>query len=60
MAALHFHHRNPAEKDFSISGAHARSWVSISGELDKCDLVCANCHAEIHERACVVVHTTDL
>lgn len=49
LGALHFHHRNPSDKDFTISG-HNWSWDRIRAELDKCDLVCANCHAERHER----------
>ena len=48
MAALDFHHKNPAEKEFSISGMHCLSWSKLKSELDKCILVCANCHREIH------------
>jgi hypothetical protein len=48
--ALQFHHTDPSEKDFSISkNGHSRSWERVRNELDKCILVCANCHAEIHE-----------
>jgi hypothetical protein len=46
--ALTFHHRNPKEKSFVISGAHCRSWEAIRTELDKCDLLCFNCHMEVH------------
>lgn len=45
-AALHFHHMNPHEKDFNISSKS--NWYDIRKELNKCVLVCANCHAEIH------------
>jgi len=46
---LEFHHRNPAKKDFNISKkGHCRSWDRISKEIEKCDLLCANCHREIH------------
>jgi len=49
LAALTFHHRNPDEKSFTISGyGHCRSWAKVKAELDKCDLLCANCHAEQH------------
>lgn len=48
LNAFHFHHLNPLEKKFSISGQHSRSFNSIKLELDKCILLCANCHAEIH------------
>lgn len=49
-AALHFHHRDPSKKEFSVGGNHCYSWNRIKGELDKCDLICSNCHAEIHEK----------
>ncbi len=47
-AALVFHHPDPLGKDFTIS-SRMTSWKAIVRELDKCDLVCANCHAEIHD-----------
>lgn len=47
--ALEFHHLNPLEKDFSISSAKFTTFDErITKELDKCALVCRNCHAEIH------------
>jgi 5-methylcytosine-specific restriction endonuclease McrA len=46
--ALHFHHLNPNEKDFSISGK-SLSFEKLKNEVDKCILVCSNCHSEIHE-----------
>ena len=49
LAALEFHHVEPEHKDFAIgSGGHTRSWERVRQELDKCILVCSNCHAEIH------------
>lgn len=47
--ALQFHHTNPDEKDFTISG---KSWSfeRLKKEVDKCILVCSNCHTEIHEK----------
>lgn len=51
LDALEFHHRDPSEKDFSISSrGHSRSWERVKKELNKCSLVCANCHREIHAR----------
>lgn len=48
--ALVFHHLDPSQKDFGISHkGYTRSWERVRIELDKCALVCANCHAEIHE-----------
>ena len=46
---LEFHHRNPAEKLFNISLKwHCRSWERVRTEIEKCDLICANCHRETH------------
>ena len=47
MDAMEFHHTDPNEKDFSISG---KSWSfdRLKKEVDKCILVCSNCHKEIH------------
>jgi IS30 family transposase len=48
LNALHFHHLDPSEKDFSISGK-SLSFDKLKSEVDKCVLVCSNCHSEIHE-----------
>lgn len=49
LEALEFHHLNPNEKDFSISEkGHSRSWGRVKVELDKCIMLCANCHREVH------------
>ena len=45
--ALEFHHVNPSEKSFNITATN-RSWQEIQDELEKCILLCANCHREIH------------
>ena len=40
-----FDHRNPLEKLFTISKMYKGvSYASLYKEMDKCDLVCANCH----------------
>ena len=50
LSALDFHHINPEEKDFSLSSdGRTKSWEIMRIELDKCILVCANCHREIHD-----------
>lgn len=48
LKALEFHHIDPSKKIFSISGSHCRKWESIRAELDKCQLLCSNCHKESH------------
>lgn len=49
-AALAFHHRNPDNKSFGLDlrSCSNNSWKSLVAEADKCDLVCMNCHMEIH------------
>ena len=49
IEALEFHHKNSSGKDFSISEkGYTRSWAKVKEEIDKCLLLCANCHREIH------------
>jgi 5-methylcytosine-specific restriction endonuclease McrA len=50
LKALEFHHLESDKKDFGISSkGYTRSWDAIKRELDKCILLCANCHREVHE-----------
>ena len=50
LRALEFHHLDPNEKDFSVGEkGYTMSWEKVKNELDKCIMVCANCHREIHE-----------
>lgn len=46
---LHFHHRDPKTKSFTISNKYYKPWEDIKIELDKCDLLCANCHKLTHK-----------
>jgi len=50
LAALQFHHRNPREKTMSLDARSLGncSEERIQQELLKCDLLCANCHLELH------------
>ena len=51
VEALEFHHLTSGTKDFGISSkGYTRSWVKIRQELDKCMLLCANCHREVHSK----------
>lgn len=49
--ALQFHHKNPLEKEFALSQINLSKELdmdSLYKEVDKCELLCANCHAEKH------------
>ena len=49
IEALEFHHLDPTQKDFGISHkGYTRSWEKVKEEVDKCILLCANCHREFH------------
>jgi 5-methylcytosine-specific restriction endonuclease McrA len=49
LEAMEFHHLDSSEKDFGISQkGYTRSWVKVKEELDKCVMLCANCHREVH------------
>lgn len=49
LNALQFHHLDPSKKELSIARqAYTLSWNTVLKELDKCILLCANCHAELH------------
>lgn len=47
--ALEFHHLDASQKDFGVSRNLAKDMNKLKQEVDKCILVCSNCHAEIHE-----------
>ena len=49
-ATLCFHHRDPSEKSFNLDGRTFanRKWEFVKEEVDKCDLLCHNCHHMIH------------
>lgn len=50
ISALEFHHKDPKTKLFNIDMRvlSNRSRDSVLKEVDKCSLVCSNCHQEIH------------
>jgi hypothetical protein len=43
---LHYHHRNPKEKHDGVSKmvTEKRKKELILKEIEKCDLICSNCH----------------
>ena len=44
---LAFHHLDPSKKSFRISGKSI-SLEKLKCEVDKCQLLCHNCHGELH------------
>lgn len=47
FASMHFHHRDPGSKKHGAFNPNA-SRETILKEIEKCDLVCANCHCFLH------------
>lgn len=47
-AVFEFHHRDPSLKDKDPSKLLSAKWERVLEELDKCDLLCANCHRLAH------------
>ena len=47
---LDFHHREPSEKEMAVNKMvpYGYSKSRIRAEIEKCELLCANCHAQIH------------
>ena len=47
---LHFHHKEKGKKEFSISRMihDGFSKDKIVEEISKCEMLCANCHLELH------------
>lgn len=49
IGALDFHHPDPHDKKEDNSRLLARSWAVIEAEILKLELLCANCHREVHK-----------
>jgi hypothetical protein len=47
-AIFDFHHRDPNKKEFDWSKLRLKSDIKIKEEVDKCDLLCSNCHRKRH------------
>lgn len=48
LAALEFHHKNPKEKEFTLNIKFSLN--RLIKEAQKCELLCANCHREAHDK----------
>jgi len=48
-ACIEFHHRDPKKKDMAVSRMFmSGSRRKILEEIEKCDILCANCHRKVH------------
>ena len=45
---LEFHHKDPKQKEFTIGRMRNYSLEKIQKEIDKCIVLCCNCHREFH------------
>jgi len=48
IAALEFHHIEGENKEFGIGQKVNANWEKVKNELDKCELLCSNCHRSLH------------
>ena len=55
-AALCFHHIDPNQKDFGLDARKLSNtkWEKLLEEVEKCKLLCHNCHMEEHYPQCVL------
>lgn len=44
IACLQFDHRDGVQKRFNVADATSYGWSTILKEIEKCDILCANCH----------------
>ena len=47
---MEFHHTNSKIKDSNVSKLLSRKWEVLQEELDKCILLCSNCHRIEHSK----------
>jgi hypothetical protein len=47
ISVLEFHHKDHTQKEFGI-GDGIKSWETMKKEVDKCELLCSNCHRIRH------------
>lgn len=48
LCSLDFHHISPKHKDPHFGSKRGWSWDRMKRELEKCVLLCKNCHAAVH------------
>lgn len=50
-SVLCWHHKDPSSKLFCIANGNrcGRTWTDIEKEIEKCELLCSNCHGEVED-----------
>jgi predicted HNH restriction endonuclease len=48
LAAFEFHHKDPEEKEFEMGNMANKAWDVLKIEIEKCELLCSNCHRIEH------------
>lgn len=48
LCVYDFHHLDGANKEHSLNTLWQKAWTKILQELDKCILLCSNCHRQRH------------
>jgi 5-methylcytosine-specific restriction endonuclease McrA len=50
VCCLDLHHIDPKQKDFTISSVlRTYTWERIVDEMEKCTVLCRNCHSKVHK-----------
>jgi hypothetical protein len=50
-SCLEFHHRDPKQKEFGIAAfVNTSNKEKVLKEIEKCDVLCANCHRKHHHK----------
>lgn len=62
VAAFDFHHKDPKEKSYQLNMRRLSnsSMLKLMVEVEKCELLCANCHRELHSPDLEIVKVKEL
>ena len=50
IRALEFHHKDRSKRSFTITSQVTIKLERLMNEIDKCEIICANCHSIEHSR----------